>query len=127
MIRLNRREFMQASAASLLINSVKVSASPGNPAKVEETAKGVQVKGKNYTWEWSPADDGFRLLDKQGLVMTSGILQPAVIVQPGTNKQARKCTPGKPATHTTRGWQLYRQLCGGKWEREIDRYVAVRG
>jgi hypothetical protein len=102
MIRLNRREFIQASAASLLTNSVKVSASPGNPAKVDETAKGVQVKGKNYTWEWSLADDGFRLLDKQGLVMTSGILQPAVIVQPGTNKQARKCTPGKPATHTTK-------------------------
>ena len=102
MIRLNRREFMQASAASLLINSVKVSASSGNPVKVEETAKGIQVKGKNYTWEWSPADDRFRLLDKQGLVMTSGILQPAVIVQPGTNKQARKCTPGKLATHTTK-------------------------
>ena len=102
MIRLNRREFIQASTASLLLNSVKVSASPGNPAKVDETAKGVQVKGENYTWEWSQADDRFRLLDKQGLVMTSGILQPAVIVQRGTNKQARKCTPGRPATHTTK-------------------------
>ena len=102
MIRLNRREFIQASAASLLLNSVKVSASPGIPAKVDETAKGVQVKGNNYTWEWSQADDQFRLLDKQGLLMTSGSLQPAVIVQRGTNKQARKCTPGKPATHTAK-------------------------
>jgi hypothetical protein len=102
MISLNRREFMQASTASLLLNSVKISAAPGTPAKVDETAKGVQVKGANYTWEWSQADDQFRLLDKQGLVMTSGLLQPAVIVQRGTNKQARKCTPGKPATHTTK-------------------------
>ena len=99
MIRLNRREFIQASTASLLLNSVRVPASPGVPAKVEETAKGVQVKGNNYTWEWSQADDQFRLLDKQCLLMTSGSLQPAVIVQRGTNKQARECTPGRPATH----------------------------
>jgi hypothetical protein len=102
MIRLNRREFMAASTASLLLNSVKIAASPGNPAKVDETAQGVQVKARNYTWEWSQADDGFRLLDKQGLVMTSGILQPAVIVQRGTNKQARICTPGKPSAHATK-------------------------
>lgn len=106
MIRLNRREFIQASAASLLINSVKVSAASATPARVEETAKGIQVKGKNYAWEWSAADDGFRLLDKHGLVMTSGILQPAVIVQPGTNKEARKCTPGKPTTHTANDGSL---------------------
>ena len=108
MIRLNRREFIQASAASFLLSSVKVSAASasGNPARVDETAKGVQVKGKNYTWEWSAADDGFRLLDKHGLVMTSGILQPAVIVQPGTNKQARKCTSGTPAAHTSKDGSL---------------------
>ncbi len=102
MIRFNRREFIQASAASLWLNSIKVSASPGNPAKIDESAKGVRVKGENYSWEWSQADDGFRLLDQQGLVMTSGILQPAVIVQPGTNKPARKCTPGKPTARATK-------------------------
>jgi hypothetical protein len=102
MIRLNRREFIQASAASLLLNSARVPASPGVPAKVEETGKGVQVKGNNYTWEWSQADDQFWLLDKQGQLMTTGSLQPAVIVQRGTNKQARKCTPGKPASHSAK-------------------------
>src|ERR1019366_2438639 len=100
MFRLNRREFIQASTASLLMNSIRGSVSPGNPAEIKETAKGVQVKGKNYTWEWSQADDQFRLLDQQGLLMTSGILQPAVIVQPGTDRRARKCTAGKPSAHT---------------------------
>jgi hypothetical protein len=102
MSKLNRREFIQASTASLLLSDGTASASPGNPAEIDETAKGIQIKRKNYTWEWSQADDRFRLLDKDGLVMTSGILQPAVIVQPGTNKQARKCTSGKPATHASK-------------------------
>ena len=102
MTRLNRREFIQASTASLLLESVKVSASPGGPGKINETAKSVRVEEKNYTWEWSPTDDRFCLLDKQGRVMTSGILQPAVIVQPVGNKQARKCLSGKPAGHTTK-------------------------
>jgi hypothetical protein len=102
MTRLNRREFIQASTASLLLDSVKVPASPGGPGKIYDSAKSVRVEEKNYTWEWSPSDDRFRLLDKQGRVMTSGVLQPAIIVQPGRNKQARKCVSGKPVGHTAR-------------------------
>ena len=99
MIRWNRREFIQASTASMLLNSVKLSAAPGNRAKISETAEGIEVTGKNYNWKWFQADDRFRFSDQHSLLMTKGILQPAVIVQPGANKQARKCTPGKPATH----------------------------
>ena len=47
MTRLNRREFIQASTASLLLESVKVSASPGGPGKINETAKSVRVEEKN--------------------------------------------------------------------------------
>ena len=65
MTRLNRREFIQASTASLLLDSVKVPASPGGPGKINETTKSVRVEEKNYTWEWSPKDDRFRLLDKR--------------------------------------------------------------
>ena len=106
MTGLNRREFIQASTASLLLDNVKVSASPGGPGKTNDTAKSVRVEEKNYTWEWSPKDDRFRLLDKQGRVMTSGILQPAVIVQPGGNKQARKCVSGKPVGYNTKDGSL---------------------
>ena len=99
MTRLNRREFIHASAASLLLDGVSVTASPGSAGVIADGAQSVRVEKKNYTWEWSPRDDRFRLLDKQGRVMTSGILQPAVIVQPGANKQTRKCVSGKPEGH----------------------------
>jgi len=99
MTRLNRREFIHASVASLLLDGVSVTASPGSAGVIADGAQSVRVEKKNYTWEWSPRDDRFRLLDKQGRVMTSGILQPAVIVQPGANKQTRKCVSGKPEGH----------------------------
>ena len=102
MTRLNRREFIQASTASLLLDGAKVSASPGSPGETADNAQSVRVEQKSYTWEWSPKDDLFRLLDKQGRVMTSGILQPAVIVQRGGNKQARKCISGKLAGHSAK-------------------------
>lgn len=105
MFRLSRREFMQASTATWLLNGASsvVPAARPEDAEVQETSKGVEVRGRNYRWEWSPADDIFRLIDEQGRVMTSGTLQPAVITQPDTNKQARKCTPGKVAVHNSEG------------------------
>jgi len=99
MTKLNRREFIQASTASLLLDGVMAPASPGGPGKTNGSAESIKVEEKNYTWEWSPSDDRFRLLDVQGRMMTGGVLQPAVIVQPGENKQARKCVSGKPAGH----------------------------
>jgi len=102
MTRLNRREFIQASTASLVLDGVKVSAFQGDSGKVADSVESLRVERKSYTWEWSPRDDRFRLRDKQGRVMTSGILQPAIIVQPGTNKQARKCVSGKPEGHNAK-------------------------
>jgi len=102
MTKLNRREFIQASTASLLFEGVEVSAFPGGPGEIADSAKPVRVEKKSFAWEWSPADDRFRLLDKQGRVMTSGILQPAVIVQRGGNKEARKCVSGKPVGHSAK-------------------------
>ena len=50
MIRLNRREFIQASTASLLLESVKVSASPGSPAMADDTAfVHTNAEGKSWT------------------------------------------------------------------------------
>jgi len=102
MTRLSRRRFIQTSAASLLLENVSSSASPADAGQSDVSAQLVRVEKKNYSWEWSAQDDRFRLLDGQGRVMTSGILQPAVIVQPGTDKQARKCTSGKLAGHRQR-------------------------
>jgi alpha-galactosidase len=52
MARLNRREFIQASTASLLLDSVNVSASRGNPAKINDTATAfvrTNAEGKSWT------------------------------------------------------------------------------
>ena len=51
MTELNRREFIQTSTASLLLNRVPVSASPGNQATLNDTAKTMQVRMKKYTWD----------------------------------------------------------------------------
>ena len=52
MIKFNRREFMQASTASLLLDSVKVSASSGSMAKIDDTAPAfvrTNAEGKSWT------------------------------------------------------------------------------
>lgn len=50
MIRWNRREFMQASAASLLMNGVKVSGPPGKPASKTITPAFVHTNAEGTNW-----------------------------------------------------------------------------
>ena len=50
MIRWNRREFMQASAASLLLNGVKGSASPGKPANDAGAPAFVHTNAEGKSW-----------------------------------------------------------------------------
>ena len=51
MIRLNRREFMQASTASLLLNGVEVSLSPGSRAKIGDAATAfVRANDEGKSW-----------------------------------------------------------------------------
>ncbi len=52
MIRLNRREFIQASTASLLLESVNISALPGSPADADDPASAfvhTNAEGKIWT------------------------------------------------------------------------------
>jgi hypothetical protein len=93
---LNRREFIQASVASYLLRASKLESAPAAKAKIVVAGGTVQAKGKDYTWEWSQEKDQFRLLDSNGLVIARGKLQPAVVVQPGGQNGARRCTPGRP-------------------------------
>jgi hypothetical protein len=103
----NRREFLQASAASAyLFSTLKLDAAPSAPAKIQETAKSIRVEGKNYAWEWSPETDQFRLLDRWGMAIARGKLQPAVLVQPAGKPGSLVCTSGKPARHEVRGNEL---------------------
>src|ERR1017187_6568448 len=51
MIKFNRREFMRASTASLLLNNVKVSASPDSAAKIDDTATAfVRTNAEGKSW-----------------------------------------------------------------------------
>ena len=59
----NRREFLQASAASAyLFRTLKLDATPLAPAKVIDKGQVVRAEGRNYAWEWQPVTDSFRLL-----------------------------------------------------------------
>ncbi len=98
MNNLNRRQFVQASAASLLLARAQPSTQGTNPATVNQSGTQVRVQGKNYTWEWSAKTDRFRFLDNKGRVMAEGPLQPAVLVQPVGRPGIRRCTSGKIAS-----------------------------
>ena len=100
---LNRREFIQASVASFFLHAMKVECAPAAEAKVTKQGGTVQARGKDYTWEWSEEKDEFRLLDSRGLVVASGKLQPAVIVQAVSQGGVRRCAAGKPAGYDVRG------------------------
>lgn len=103
----NRREFLQASAASAyLFRTLKLDATPLAPAKVIDKGQVVRAEGRNYAWEWQPVTDRFRLLDRWGMVIAKGRLQPAVLVQPAGKPGALLCTSSKVWNHEVQGNQL---------------------
>ena len=74
MVKFNRREFMLASTASLLLDSVTVSASPGSPAKSNETATAfvrTNAEGKSWTIGNTLAEREIRFDPKVGLYTES--------------------------------------------------------
>lgn len=96
----NRREFLQASAASAyLFGTFQIDAQSSAPAKIQEAGDTVRVHGKNYAWEWEPQTDRFRLLDPWGMTIAKGKLQPGVLVQSAGKQGSRLCTSGKPTSH----------------------------
>jgi len=100
---LNRREFIQASAASFFLSALNVESAPATKAQVVGVGGAVKAKGKDYTWEWSEEKDDFRLLDKRGMTIASGKLQPAVEVQITAQGPPRLCVAGEPTGYDIRG------------------------
>jgi hypothetical protein len=96
MDKLNRRNFVQLSAGALLASasSKLLTANPQAPSATGGDGL-VNVKGPNYTWEYSQSDDTFRLRDSRNRLIVSGKLQPAVVVAPAEQPALRVCTPGK--------------------------------
>ncbi|MGH9453032.1 MAG: hypothetical protein ACRD2O_03575, partial [Terriglobia bacterium] len=99
---LDRRQFFQVTAASYLLGSRGIRAA-STPSKISENDKLLTVEQPGYTWEWSQEDDRFRILDQHGRPITSGPVQPAVIVQPVGQSASRRSTAGKLESHQVQG------------------------
>jgi hypothetical protein len=99
---INRREFLQASAAATLLGTRRLDAATSSPAQIRNTGNVVRVEGKSYVWEWVQETDKFRLLDRWGMAIATGKLQPAVLVQ-SAGQDSTRCVSGKPAGCEVRG------------------------
>lgn len=115
MTNFNRRQFIQTSAAFLLLEGTKPPARAATHARIRESGRKVIVEGENYSWEWSGENDQFRFLDKKVRPMAEGTLQPAILVQSVGPHGVRRCTPGKVA-----GWDA-------KEDRLTVEYQGVNG
>ena len=93
---IHRRHFLSLAAAPVLAGG----------AAVEESGGLVRARGANYSWQWNPASDEFRLLDLQGRTITFGPLQPAVLVR----------TPSAPQNRCSAGVIASRKISGNRLE-----------
>lgn len=103
MLGLNRRTFMQLSSGAVLgTASSRVFGFAEKPV-ISNRAGTVHVAGPNFTWEYTPQDDTFKLRDAKNLVIVSGKMQPALVVASAGEPAHRQCQPGKPSTPRSEG------------------------
>jgi len=103
-MQVDRRDFLRISAqASVLLGTPISAATTGVTLSAQQGV--VTAKAKTYTWQWSAEDDQWSLHDKHGRIMTSGPLQPVVLLQPVGEKQ-RHCLAAKPARNQIEGNRL---------------------
>jgi hypothetical protein len=100
---LDRRSFVQLSTGTLLAaySSSSRLLAESSPAQISSRNESVHVAGANYFWEYSQKDDRFRLLDSKNRLITTGSLQPAVVVAPAGDAAVRQCIPGRATRHDT--------------------------
>jgi len=98
-----RRRFLQYGAASYFALSADLKVGAATPANISRTGNSLLVTGREYTWNWNQEADQFRLLDKWGIEIASGKLQPAVLVQSANSKGARQAVAGKPSKFDVEG------------------------
>lgn len=103
MTDVNRRTFMQVSAASLLLNKVRLEGAPDTGQRVLDLGKSVRARGSDYIWDWSQDTDRFRLAGPLGTLLASGPLQPLVVVQPVGQKGISRAVAGRLASHEVHG------------------------
>jgi hypothetical protein len=122
----DRRHFLKVSAAGLLsAQADRMFAAPVQPVTASESNGTVRMEGASYVFEWSARDDRFRLLDKKGRLVTSGVMQPAIRVATESGSAATRCTSGKAVSHEVKDGKLtvnYEGVNGGARLQVIWRY-----
>ena len=99
MTALNRRTFVQLSTSALLAAASHRLAEAIEAPSISSQDGSVLVKGANYSWEYSQADDKFSLRDSSKRLIVSGSLQPAVVVAGIQDPSQRECVPGSATGH----------------------------
>jgi hypothetical protein len=102
---LDRRRFLQLSATPFVVAGLSRRARGAQAASITENANGVRVQGKTYSWEYSPHSDLFRLFDTRGRIVTTGSLQPAIVVS-SPSDQHGACSPGRFNSKSVAGNRL---------------------
>lgn len=102
---LDRRHFLQLSTTPLFVAALSRRASAAVSVNITENGNGIRVQGKTYSWEYSPRNDLFRLLDMQGRIVTTGPLQPAVIASSPANPRGH-CSQGRFHSKSVNGNRL---------------------
>ena len=95
MTTLNRRTFVHLSTGAMLTAASRKLFGKTEAPSISTQGGEVRVQGANCTWEYSQAEDAFRLRDSRKRLIVSGKLQPAVVVAPSQDASQRQCTPGK--------------------------------
>lgn len=95
----DRRTFLQLSAGAMLAATSTKLPGVASPPSITSTRESVVIKGANYTWDYTQADDTFRLLDARNLLIVSGKLQPLVVVALAGEPKSRLCSKGNGIGH----------------------------
>ena len=101
----DRRQFVKLSAASLLFANDRPEALSEAAVAISQDDGTVHIKATNYSWEWSKENDLFRLFDKRGRLITTGPLQPAIVVS-DSGVIGSRCTSGRFSSNSLNGTSL---------------------
>src|SRR5664279_4202138 len=94
---MDRRTFVQLSTAAMMAAASRGLMGEGVAPVITSAGKLVKVVGGNYSWEYLQDEDRFRLSDAKGRLIASSVMQPAVVVAPASDADARSCAAGKVA------------------------------
>src|SRR5579871_5076379 len=94
---INRRLFLQTSAASCLAAALPLPTLADSP-QISGSERSFRFEGSNYIFEWSADTDLFRILNRAQQIITAGTVQPVVIVQ-SLGQTTRRTTTGKLESH----------------------------